>query len=192
MVLQRTPNPFSLLSRTCCYSEIGFDVEITFATAGFLRLLSGIQMWTSGIQQGCKAEDEVLVPRLWRWFWRKTNSIIYLDALENTPRACSFLGATARALACCIAQISTLLLRTDLATMMRVNSPCPWWWLSLSRSHGLAGTVQGPTLNWDEVRGGICRLPPQSVSLLGTLHGDHNRNLSPRPQWWPFGAWLAD
>lgn len=44
MVLQRTPNPFSLFSRTCRYNEIGFDVEITFATAGFLRSLSGIQM----------------------------------------------------------------------------------------------------------------------------------------------------
>lgn len=58
MVLQRTPNPFSLFSRTCRYNEIGFDVEITFATAGFLRSLSGIQMWTRGYaQQGCKAED---------------------------------------------------------------------------------------------------------------------------------------
>lgn len=92
------PNSSAPLSRTCCYNEIAFDVEIT------LQQISVLVEWDTDVNQW------VCMARVRSGGWDVSSSLvkvvleenklyyIHLDVPENTPCARSFLRATARIL----------------------------------------------------------------------------------------------
>lgn len=82
--------------------------------------------------------------------------------------------------ACCVAQDSTLLLRADPGTVVTESFAMPMAVAGPYR--GTVRTVQGPTLNRDELEAGPAS-PLNSVSQLGTPLGGRKHPLSPKPQW---------